>query len=170
MRLNTNNSVSIELRGDAPKKKEVWQVESPEYLHEYVSAAVSTVADTTGANWNMDILLTNRGETTEHFRVQVRGGGSNPSTIDFEDFAVEPLRTGIRVTKANGPAWLTRWVSIVTTSLNLVPTMRFYIDVDQGVHPPLSEYIFGPGDFAVFPIRLLPERPLTQVVTRAQIA
>lgn len=145
-------------------------MESPEYLHEYVSAAVSTVANTTGANWNMDILLTNRGETTEHFRVQIRGGGLDPNTIDFDDFAVEPLRIGVRVTKANGPDWLIRWVSIVTSSLNLVPTMRFYVDVDQGIAPPLPEFFFGPGDFAIFPIRPLLEPRLTQGGTRSSIA
>jgi hypothetical protein len=129
----------------------------PQYRHEYVSAAVTMGPIVSGTPWALDIILANRGETTEYFRVQFLRGGAIFESIELDDLAIEPLRTGgwgfVAETDPGITDWELWWVSIVTTSLNLVPTMRFYVDVDPGTPPPVPEFFFGPGDFAVFATR-----------------
>jgi hypothetical protein len=136
----------------------------PEYRHQYVSAAVSMGPIITGTEWALDIFLANRGETIEHLRVQILRGGAIFETFQTDDVAVEPLRTGgwgFGFETDPGIAdWELWWVSILTTSLNLVPTMRFHVENVDATPPPVPEFFFGPGDFAVFPVRVLPEPPI----------
>jgi hypothetical protein len=137
---------------------------APQYRHVYVSAIVSMGPIITGVEWELEVLLANRGETTEHCRVQFHDGEST-DIFEQDDMAVEPLRIGGGglVAEANPGvrAWDLWWISILTTSLNLVPTMHFYVEDANPV--PVTECYFSPGDFAVFPIRPSPDVPLTQV-------
>jgi hypothetical protein len=124
-----------------------------------------------GTEWSLDITLANRGETTEHFRVQFIRGDQIFETIPLADKAVDPLRTGrlgLGVETDPGiQAWEVWWVSIVVTSRNLVPTMRFSVYGGPDTPPPVPEFFFGPGDFAVFPLRVLPESPFAGDPTNA---
>jgi hypothetical protein len=133
----------------------------PEYRYEYVSASVAMGPIISGVEWSLDISMANRGETTEHFRVRFIRSTEPFEILDGEDHAVDPLRTvrhGLGVESDPGiQYWDQWWVSILATSRNLVPTMRFHVDPTP---PPLPEFFFGPGDFAVFPLRVFVEPPL----------
>ena len=128
----------------------------PDYRYEYVSAAVPMGPITSGTEWSLEVLLANRGETTEHFQVTFRQGDGNFETFVMDDKAVEPLRVGgvgfADETDPGFTVWDLLWVTILVTSQNLVPTMRFDVQ-GEDTPPPEPEYFFGPGDFAVFPVR-----------------
>jgi hypothetical protein len=126
---------------------------TPEYLHEYVSASVEMYPITSGTVWELDITLANRGRATEFFKVQFVQAGDEEESFLTSDFSVAPGRTGGyglgAETDPNVVAWEQWWARIFTTSLNLVPTMRFHVEGNPD--PPVPEFFFGPGDFAVFP-------------------
>ena len=122
------------------------------FRHEYVSASVWMGPSTSGTDWSLTIWLANRGEVTESFQAQFVGRLPEAETFLTPEYQVEPLQTGGyglgAETDPNVVAWELWWVRIFTTSLNLVPTMRF--DVQGTQDPPVPEFFFGPGDFAVF--------------------
>ena len=123
---------------------------APEYRYVYVSATVSMGPIITGVEWELDVLLANRGETTEHFRVQFHDGESL-DIFEQDDAAVEPLRIGggglVAEADPDVRAWDQWWISILTTSLNLVPTMHFYVEQTDPASPlPVPECYFSPGE------------------------
>jgi hypothetical protein len=141
----------------------------PEYRYEYVSASVFMGPITSGTEWSLVITLANRGQTTEHFRVQfIRGPQPlHPfETFESGDYTVEPLRSGgYGLGNEADPGvvdWEQWWVRIFVTSRNLVPTMRFDVEEADPATPPAEpEFFFGPGDFAVFPLQVHVEPPTT---------
>ena len=138
------------------------QMAEPEYQYAYVSAVVSMGPIVSGTEWSLDINVANCGSTAEHFRVQFVRGGQDVGTIEGDDHTVDPLRTGGyglgAETDPGFVAWELWWVRIFVTSRNLVPTMRFHVDPTP---PPVPEFFFGPGDFAVFPVKAHLEPPTT---------
>jgi hypothetical protein len=141
----------------------------PVYLHEYVSAVVPMGPIFTGTEWELDITLANRGGAVEYFQGQILGGGPNFEVINLGGGAIEPSRTGgwgfVSEVDPGIEGWDIWWFRISVTSLNLVPTMRFHIE-GTPPSPPVPEFFFGPGDFAVFPLRLTaqPPRPGNPVI------
>ncbi len=130
---------------------------APQYRHEYVSASVSMGPIITGAVWDLDLWVTNRGYTTEFFQVQLIRGQPTVEAILSNPYAVDSLHSvGYSLGAEADPgitSWQMWWARIFTTSLNLVPTLRFHVE-----NPPfpIPQFFFGPGDFAVFPYQVLP--------------
>ena len=130
---------------------------APQYRHEYVSASVSMGPIITGAVWELTLWMTNRGYTTESFQVQLIRGVPSGESILSNPYAVDSLKAvGYGLGAEADPgiiAWEMWWARIFTTSLNLVPTLRFHVEDSA---PPVPQFFFGPGDFAVFPYQVLP--------------
>lgn len=138
------------------------------YGHEYVSATVSLGPITAGSDWSLDFYLPNRGATVESFRVFVIRRGVDHDVVPSPEYNVNPGEVG---------AWAVgfevepgvidveqRWARIFTTSLNLVPTMRFHVTAAGDAAPPFPPVYFAPGDFASFahpsgPLAPLPADP-----------
>jgi hypothetical protein len=137
------------------------------FRHEYVSAFVAMGPIASGQVWELTVWIANRGETTESFQVQFLGRlpQSDPEfqSIWSPEVAVAPLQaqgSGLGLeTDPDFMAFEGWWARILTTSANLVPTLRFNVENTQ--NPPVPEFFFGPGDFAVFPVRpILPIPPI----------
>jgi hypothetical protein len=140
-----------------------------EYRHEYDSGVGFFPSTSCG----IEVDLTNRGATAEFARVIIYGqdGITNEAPIikygqqEWLDSGKEILYPGVLCSVTFQPwyfeveppknfilGWC--WARILTSSLNLVPSMRIF----RHWQDRSDDQWFGPGDFAVFDVSI-PERP-----------
>jgi hypothetical protein len=128
------------------------------YRHEYVSGVVTIFDD--GA-FGFEVEVSNRGHEDGHARA-VFVDETGTTRYDSSDMSVGPGRiqfTGFQQGAENFSAG-SYVVRIYTTSADLVPSARAYslgdVDLDQ---PAVSDFYFAPGDFAQFPLHVMPDIP-----------
>jgi hypothetical protein len=135
------------------------------------NAAVTMGPIDAGAQWDLEFWVANRGNSTEFFQVQLVRGYPGWETILSSGYTVHPLKAvGYALGAEADPgitAWEMWWARIFTTSLNLVPTMRFHVQNPPG---PMPQVFFSPGDFAVFPYQPLQSSTDTSTGTNAGTA
>jgi hypothetical protein len=135
---------------------------APSYRLEYVSGVfwLDQITDTTFSYVN--VWLTNRGRTTETFKVvfnYVDAGGQGSFAGDAK--AVPPGGiSGHGWTAEADPgvvAYESLWVHVLVTSRDLVPSIAYGLEHPTG--PVFHNGYLSPGDFMVFDIHDVPHLP-----------